>query len=126
MNGRYKVGFSINKKENYVNEFSKNVIGAYGVTFNQRALFIYKTITRVEGFFIRKMAWLKHVINDEDTKDIVSKFKNSLKKNYEQVIKTKMLAAKNKKLAKICERNDYMQVLSLTFLNKHVEKKAIP
>jgi hypothetical protein len=33
------------------------VIGAYGATFNKRALFIYRTKTQCEGFFIRKRNW---------------------------------------------------------------------
>jgi len=58
MEGTYKVGYSINKKEYYVDKFGLNVIGAYGVTFNKRALFLYKSITHINGYFIRKINWL--------------------------------------------------------------------
>jgi hypothetical protein len=46
MKGFYCVGYSINNLNYYYPElFSTNVIGAYGATFNKRALFIYKTKT---------------------------------------------------------------------------------
>ena len=59
MKGFYEVGYSINNKNEFLPEKqSKNVIGAYGATFDKRALFIYKTVTGCEGFFIRKKNWL--------------------------------------------------------------------
>lgn len=55
MKGFYCVGYSINNQNHFYPElFSTNVIGAYGATFNKRALFMYKTKTQCEGFFIRK------------------------------------------------------------------------
>ena len=60
-NGAYKVGYSMNNKRVDVQSFSckfkGNVIGAYGVTFNKRAVIIYTTITRCYGHFIRKTNW---------------------------------------------------------------------
>ena len=59
MEGKYKVGYSINNKYEYLNElYSTNVIGAFGATFGRRSLFIYKTHTLCTGFFIRKKKWL--------------------------------------------------------------------
>lgn len=58
MKGFYCVGYSINNQKYFYPElYSTNVIGAYGATFNKRALFIYKTKTQCEGFFIRKRNW---------------------------------------------------------------------
>lgn len=46
MFGFYQVGYSINNKHEFLPEKqSANVIGAYGVTFSKRSLFIYKTST---------------------------------------------------------------------------------
>lgn len=46
MNGIYDIGFEINRCPHMVLRFkNSNVIGAYGVTFNKRAIFIYKTYT---------------------------------------------------------------------------------
>lgn len=59
MRGSYVIGYSINNKYEYLLEkYRNNVIGAYGVTFNKRALFIYKTYTICQGYFIRKSQWM--------------------------------------------------------------------
>jgi myosin-crossreactive antigen len=59
----FMVGYSINKLP-YFNITQKNVdIGSYGVTFNVRSHFIYKTSEVCSGYFIRKTNWLK-IIND--------------------------------------------------------------
>ena len=36
-----------------------NVIGAYAFSFGKRALFIYKTLTQIKGYFIRKTKWME-------------------------------------------------------------------
>ena len=59
----FLVGYSINKKPIF-KIAQKNVdIGSYGATFNKRSHFIFKTINQCNGYFIRKLNWLK-VIND--------------------------------------------------------------
>ena len=64
MEGFYKVGYSINNKYHYLpQQYSHNVIGAYGATFNKRAIFIYKTKTICTGYFIRKSKWLSIIYN---------------------------------------------------------------
>ena len=56
--GTYEIGFEMNRIQNFVLRFKdSNVIGAYGVTFNKRTLFVYKTVTTCQGFFIRRNAW---------------------------------------------------------------------
>jgi hypothetical protein len=62
-------------------------IGAYGVTFNKKSNFIYKTPHDSEGFFIRKKNWI-NLINNDDSQEI-----NELIKTY--------LATKNEL---ICEK----------------------
>jgi hypothetical protein len=52
-----------------------NPIGDYGVTFNKRAIFIYKTKTACEGYFVRKKNW-NSVIDNPDFKEIVTLLKN--------------------------------------------------
>lgn len=45
--GTYEIGFEINHKEYYVLRYkNSNCIGAYGATFNVRALFKYKTFSQ--------------------------------------------------------------------------------
>ena len=58
--GTVMVGFEINKIKKYcLKYFNKCIIGAYGITFNKRASFIYKAGSDVHGFFIRKHHWME-------------------------------------------------------------------
>ncbi len=94
-----------------------NPIGAYGVTFNKRAIFIYKTKTACEGYFVRKKNW-NSIINNSEFNDVVSLFKSQLDSNYKNQVKVKMLAHKTKKLKKHFKRNDYQNVMTMTFVDK--------
>ena len=108
MTGFYVIGYTINNKNVYLPEYyQRNVIGAFGVTNNKRAIFIYKTTTVCEGFFIRKKNWIDKVINGEDHQDIVVLLKKKLQKNYEETVKTKVFQHKMTKLNKIVQRSDY-------------------
>ena len=67
MNGIYEIGFEINRHQHMVLRYKdSNVIGAYGVTFNKRSIFIYKTYTECKGFFIRKTKWLELMDNHRE------------------------------------------------------------
>ena len=62
--GIYEIGFEINRVKTYVLRYKdKNVIGAYGVTFNKRSLFVFRTFSVCNGYSIRRTNW-KKVIND--------------------------------------------------------------
>jgi len=75
MKGFYRVGYSINNKYEFLPEMqTKNVIGAYGVTFSKRSLFIYKTYDQCEGYFIRKKEWLE-IIDNDDHSEIIKHYK---------------------------------------------------
>lgn len=57
--GTVGIGFEINKKAQFVIKHeNKCVVGAFGITFGQRSQYIYKTFTRVQGYFIRKVNWM--------------------------------------------------------------------
>jgi hypothetical protein len=57
--GKVMIGYEINKEKRYCIAYhDKIVIGAYGITFNQRAAFIYAALTPIEGYFIRKTNWI--------------------------------------------------------------------
>lgn len=57
--GKVVIGYEINKEKRYCIQYTdKVVIGAYGITFNQRAAFIYTSLTPIEGYFIRKTNWM--------------------------------------------------------------------
>ena len=68
MKGCYSVGFSINRKTFYpLQQMKGTVIGLYGVTFGKRSEYIYRSISSIEGYFVRKTKFLK-IINDPDHK----------------------------------------------------------
>ena len=48
---------------------NSNMIGAYGVTFDKRSEFIYKTATVCKGYFIRKKAWKEILQNNAQCSD---------------------------------------------------------
>ena len=74
MDGTHLVGYSINKRHVFIQKHTRNVIGAWAVTFGKRALFIYKSLTTITGYFIRKSNWI-NIISHEQYKDLVDDFK---------------------------------------------------
>jgi hypothetical protein len=65
--GAFQVGYSINKKSMFRLKQAKIDIGAYGMTFNKRSHYIFRTANDTDGFFIRKNNWfnlLKNEIQD--------------------------------------------------------------
>lgn len=90
--GIYEIGFDINHQSYYILRYkNSNVIGAYGVTFNVRALFKYKTYSNCTGFSIRKSNWVQILANNEQ---IMTVIKQSVKDDYEKMVKRKLLSAK--------------------------------
>lgn len=57
LNSFYHVGFSVNKKHYFKLKQKNQDIGAYGVTFNKKSSFIFKTGAESHAFFIRKKKW---------------------------------------------------------------------
>lgn len=60
--GTFMVGYELNRIQHFVLTFNSvsrcHTIGAYGCMTNRRALFVFKTHTRCEGFIIRKSNWI--------------------------------------------------------------------
>ena len=76
------------------------------MTFGKRALFIYKTLTQITGFFIRKTKWLR-IIQNDDYCVLIDKFKENIKHGYEENLKKPIFAAKQRKINKVAKRNDF-------------------
>ena len=115
--GRYNVGYSVNRKEEYKLSYEGvNIIGAYAVTFDKRALFIYKTVTQCTGYFIRKINWKN--IFAADHEEITEKLKKNLKKEYVQNIKKPLMQHKITTIKKLAKRADFDTILSLQALNQ--------
>lgn len=67
MKGSVVVGYEINR----VKKFSlvlkdRAIIGAHDTTFNKKSQFVYSTLSRIEGFFIRKENWLEILRENPD------------------------------------------------------------
>jgi len=72
--GEILVGYEINKQKRYCLKFTnKCIIGAFGCTFNQRAAFIYTSLTESSGFAIRKHNWKDILDSSEEMARIVRK-----------------------------------------------------
>jgi hypothetical protein len=66
MTGTYQVGYSINREFRFPIIYSGcRCIGAYGVSYNKRALFVFKTYERCQGYFVRKTNWLR-ILDEND------------------------------------------------------------
>ena len=112
--GMYEIGFEINRKPYFVLRYKNcNVIGAYCLTFNVRALFMYKTFSVCEGYSIRKEKWYE-IMNNPDTQPIMEVIKDSVKDDYEKYVKIKLLQAKDQVMKKWYKRSDYDAILSVT------------
>ena len=78
--GKVAVGYEINKQKRYCIQFSNRcVIGAFGVTFNQRAKFIYTSFSHISGYFIRQLHWLEAL---ENYKEIGARIKKNVLWDY--------------------------------------------
>ena len=63
--GIIQIGYEINGENRYVIQRNNGiVIGAYGITNNERSKHIYRCKTEVEGYFIRKEQWLDALIQN--------------------------------------------------------------
>lgn len=60
LKGRYVVGYLISSKEHYAKMLgSKSVIGDKGVMFNERSEFLYKAISDLDCYILRKQNLLE-------------------------------------------------------------------
>ena len=58
MQGTYAIGFEINKKEKMViRQGQVGIIGGFECAYGRRSLYIYKALSIIEGYFIRKKGW---------------------------------------------------------------------
>ena len=87
-------------------------IGIYGVTFNKRSEFIYKTITPIESLFLRKVKW-HNILSNGDIKGFVQIIKNHIKSFYLLNINQQLRENKEKQIRKFTLRADYENVLSV-------------
>ena len=88
--GDYAIGFELNKRKHFpvvIPSHNTQVIGLYGVTFNKRANFCYKTLQTCEGYTIKQQHWLKLM---EDNAVITNEFVNKTNDDYIENIMNKI------------------------------------
>lgn len=101
MNGMYKIGYSINREYRFPLKYKGcNVIGAYGASFNKRAMFQYRTATYCVGYFIRKQNWDK-IVNDDSNREMCEIFKKAARMNYINKVKSVLLECKEFEVRKL-------------------------
>ena len=101
--GHYGVGFELNKKVKIAIRVKyPTVIGAYELTSLQRTEYLYKTLIKCEGFFIRRQNWKMLFDNHEEIADQMA---ISIKRNYD-TFKRPVAIVKNKEIEKLNQRAD--------------------
>ena len=102
------------------------MIGAYGITWSQRAQFNYHTASRVTGFFIRKSNWLD-ILSNPDSKDIVVVLKKNILLDYLTKIKMKVDLSKKRAIKEFAHRHDHELIKCIThkevFREEHLAKQ---
>lgn len=92
------IGLSINKKAHYVLKKENNFqVGAFGVTFNQRCRYIYKTFReQSQGYFIRKEHWTDLLSGPgSEFKEFTKNLKKNILLDYMVNIRSKLEVARN-------------------------------
>ena len=108
--GTMLIGYEINKCRKYCLKYvDKSVIGAYGVTFNQRSAFIYTALTNCYGFSIRKQNWQKIIETNVEMGCIM---KQTVLMQYITQIRSKVMVRKKRAIAKMFARNDHQMILA--------------
>jgi hypothetical protein len=92
--GVVSIGYEINKIKKFCIQYNgKCVIGGFGVTFNQRATFMYSATTHCEGHFIRQRNW--HELLSRYM-EIADRIKTNVLVDYVMNIRIKVTLAKRK------------------------------
>jgi hypothetical protein len=109
--GLVGVGYEINKKKKYPVQYLDGiVIGAFGVTFDQRASFIYYSASYCKGYFIRKLRW-KLIMSENP--EICECLKKNILTDYLITIRIKIMVEKKKDLEKLMKRKDHQEVMTI-------------
>lgn len=103
--GVIQVGYEINKQKNYCIRYKDYcVIGAYGINFNQRACFIYATVTSMLGYSIRKSNW--HDLMKQSP-EIEYYMKRNALVQYMTEIRSRVMVHKKRAIEEFNRRNDH-------------------
>lgn len=103
--GSVVIGYEINRVKKYCIQYEDAcVIGAYGITFNQRCAFIYAALTSTKGYAIRKSNWNKLI---QENPDVAGVLKQNVLLEYLLKIRCKVLSRKKKAISEMSKRHDH-------------------
>lgn len=116
------MGYEINHAQRFVVRCTgSNQIGAYGVMFNKRALFIYRTNEECRGYSIRKSRWVSII---RDNHDLLDELEDQISQEYAR-IKSKVEKKKRKDLKHCAERADYDNIICITDQKLLMQSKTL-
>jgi hypothetical protein len=105
--GAIDIGFELNNQAKYCIRLQKGtVVGAFNCTFNKKTMFIYKAPTLFRGYTIRKLNWLKILMN-EDYHNLAAVIKKNVRDEYFIKIKNRVLLEQGKYVKRLQNRADY-------------------
>lgn len=121
--GTIVLGYEINKQKRYCIKYKdKCVVGAFGLTFNQRSSVIWNCLTSITGYSIRKNNWLKLL---EEKNDITIAMKKNILMHYIAEIRSKVLVNKKKAIEEMKDRQDHQMILVSQFKEHDRNTKQI-
>jgi hypothetical protein len=92
--GSIDLGYEINRKKMFKLRFKEfNVLGAFYVSFERKAMFITKAYTACTGYSIRRNNWLQTL---KDIPDVARPCKHKILHDFYKDIRKPMLVQKNR------------------------------
>lgn len=109
--GTIMIGLEINKAKKFVIKLDNQcAIGAFGLTFNQRSRYIYKTVNeQAHGYYIRKEHWINMM---SDYEEITSALKKNILMDYFMNIRVKMEFSRKLLISKFNKRKDHNSIVT--------------
>ena len=121
--GTVAIGYEINKVRKYCTTKTDScVIGAFGVTFNQRAAYIYTAVTQCQGFFIRRANWIR---NNKKFAEVGNVMKRIVLIDYLMNIRSKVMVHKRREIEKFMQRSDHQTILAVEQKDKYLNEFLI-
>jgi hypothetical protein len=124
-NAKFDIGYSINKTTYYKVQKQDIDIGAYGVTYNIRSHYIWRTSEKCEGYIIRKENWLSILtpgayldkdaskLEVEQNMDLCALIRKNIKFTYKKYIESIIKELKENDMNKLKDRADFGGIILL-------------
>jgi len=108
--GIVDIGFEVNRVKTWVlRQRNRCIIGDYGLTYNKRSLFLFRTTSACFGYSVRRTNWKNLIANHPEISELM---KEQIKKDYDILIE-RVLEEKESMIRKWNKRSDYNGILSV-------------